>query len=79
MNESSTLAVIVALGALIPSAFSWLTSRAVRGIDESIKSLGHKVEEHAKENQKVMVELAEHRIRLISLELQVSEIRRSKP
>lgn len=67
-------AVLVALvSTVVPSIVGWLTSRAIRGVDDTLGSLARKIDRLTEQDTKIQVDLADLRARVIHLEVLVHD------
>ena len=67
--ESSTMVVMGLIAALVPSAFTWLLTRAIKAVDKSIEKLGEKVDALGAEDNKIRLEITELRARIVAVEI----------
>lgn len=71
-----SLAIAAALIGGVPTLLGWLTNRAVKQVDGSVASLIKQVEALSAQDTKILVELAELRVRVTQLEFTVNGARR---
>lgn len=69
--DTLTVAVVGAIAGVVPTVIGVLTMRGVRQVDGSIAGLSVKVEQLTNQDTKILVELAELRVRVTQLEFDV--------